>query len=77
MKLTSIASGSSGNCIAIGLDNDGTGATVGSIVGACIGFDNIPRHWYDKFNDSIVTYIVGYEHFSVEDTVKRFIALNN
>ena len=66
-----------GNCIAIGLDNDCTGATVGSIVGACIGFDNIPAHWYENFNDNIVTYIVGHEHFSIEDTVKRFIALNN
>ena len=53
------------------------GSTVGSIVGACIGFDNIPAHWYNKFNDSIVTYIVGYENFSIEDAVKRFIALNN
>ncbi|MCQ2436125.1 MAG: ADP-ribosylglycohydrolase family protein [Clostridia bacterium] len=66
-----------GNCVAMGLDNDCTGATVGSIVGACIGFDKIPPHWYENFNDTVATYITGHETFSLEDCVKRFVALNN
>lgn len=62
-------------CVAIGLDNDCTGATVGSIVGACIGFDNIPEYWYNKFNDKVLTYIKGYPELSIEDVVSRFAAL--
>ena len=63
-------------CIAIGLDNDCTGATVGSIAGACLGIDAIPAHWYDRFNDTIMTYIIGHKTFSIEDAVARFVALN-
>jgi len=62
-------------CIAIGLDNDCTGATVGSIVGACIGFDSIPEYWYNKFNDKVLTYIRGSEDLSIENVVSRFEAL--
>ena len=53
-----------------------TGATVGSIVGACIGFDKIPAHWYDRFNDTVCTYLKGNTTLSIEDVVKRFIGLN-
>ena len=63
-------------CIAIGLDNDCTGATVGSIVGAFVGIEGIPAHWYDRFNDTIMTYITDHKTFSIEDTVARFVALN-
>ena len=64
-------------CIAIGLDNDCTGATVGSIVGACLGIDGIPTHWYDRFNDTIMPYIIDHGKFSIEDAVDRFVALND
>ena len=63
-------------CIAIGLDNDCTGATVGSIVGAFVGIEGIPAHWYDRFNDTIMTYIKDHGKFSIEDAVARFAALN-
>ena len=46
-------------CIAIGLDNDCTGATVGSIAGACLGFEAIPAYWYEKFNNTVKTYLTG------------------
>lgn len=65
-----------GNCIAIGLDNDCTGATVGSIVGACVGIDAIPEHWYNRFHDTVLTYITGYEKFSLNDVIDRFVKLN-
>jgi len=65
-----------GNCVAIGLDNDCTSATVGSIVGACIGIEAIPEHWYNRFNDTVKTYIRGYGELSIEDVVARFINLN-
>ncbi len=65
-----------GECIAIGLDNDCTGATVGSIVGAYLGLDNIPEHWYKNFNDTVRTYIRGYDHLSIADVIERYTALN-
>ena len=63
-------------CVAIGLDNDCTGATVGSIAGACLGFDAIPEYWYSKFNDTVCTYINGYPKLSISDVIDRFVKLN-
>ena len=63
-------------CVAIGLDNDCTGATVGSIVGACLGADAIPAYWYDKFNDTVCTYITGHTTLSITDVIDRFVKLN-
>ncbi len=34
------------NTVAMGLDNDCTAATAGSIVGAVIGKNRLPEHWY-------------------------------
>ena len=65
------------NCIAIGLDNDCTGATVGSIAGACLGFEAIPAYWYEKFNNKVATYLTGYEELALDDVIARFIKLNN
>ncbi len=64
-------------CVAMGLDNDCTGATVGSIVGACIGIDNIPAYWYDRFNDTLCTYLRGYDALSIQNVADRFVALND
>lgn len=64
------------NVVAMGLDNDCTGATVGSIVGANIGFSKIPEHWYKYFNDTIETYIKDVPTVSIEDAVQRYIRLN-
>ena len=63
-------------CIAIGLDNDCTGATVGSIAGACLGIDAIPEHWYDRFNDKVMSYIIDNRENSIEDVIDRFVKLN-
>lgn len=63
-------------CVAIGLDNDCTGATVGSIAGACLGFDAIPEYWYKNFNDTVCTYLTGYAELSLSDVIDRFVKLN-
>ena len=63
-------------CIAIGLDNDCTGATVGSIAGACLGIDAIPEHWYNRFNDKVMSYIIDHREQSIEGMVDRFVRLN-
>ncbi len=40
-----------GETVAMGMDNDCTGATAGSIVGAVIRKNNLPKHWYANFNN--------------------------
>lgn len=64
-----------GNVIAMGLDNDCTGATAGSILGAMIGIDNIPAHWHCKWNDTVHTYIRGAETLQLKDMTDRFVRL--
>ncbi len=61
-----------GNTVAMGLDNDCTAATAGSIVGACVGASNVPSHWYEPFNGRVRTYMNGREWFDIDDIVKRF-----
>lgn len=63
------------DCVAIGLDNDCTGATVGSIAGACLGFDAIPEYWYKNFNNKVCTYLIGHEELALDDVINRFLAL--
>ena len=64
------------NSIAIGYDNDCNGATVGSIVGACLGLSKIPEYWYRNFNGRVASYIKGYPMMDIEDVVDRFVSLN-
>ena len=40
-----------GETVAMGFDNDCTGATAGSIVGAVIGKKNLPAYWYEPFQN--------------------------
>ena len=64
-----------GQTVAMGLDNDCTGATVGSLFGASYGFDAIPEKWYDKFNNTVYTYMIDKEVFYIDDVLARFEAL--
>ena len=63
------------DCVAIGLDNDCTGATVGSIAGACLGIEAIPSYWYEKFNNTVKTYLIGHETLALDDVIARFMKL--
>lgn len=63
------------NIVAMGLDNDCTAATAGSIVGAIIGKKGIPSYWYDCFHDTVHTFMNDYPIFSIEDIVERYIQL--
>ena len=58
--------------VAMGMDNDCTAATAGSIVGSVAGFQNIPKHWYRNFNNKIYSYLNGHEEFEIDDVLKRF-----
>ncbi|MCY4020417.1 MAG: ADP-ribosylglycohydrolase family protein [Chloroflexi bacterium] len=64
-----------GETVAMGLDNDCTAATAGSIFGAAYGAGAIPEHWTRNFNNKVYSYIIGVEKFALDDMVDRFTAL--
>jgi ADP-ribosylglycohydrolase len=64
-----------GVTVALGLDNDCTAATAGSILGAIIGADRIPPHWWKPFRNKARTYLQGHEWFTNTGLVKRYIAM--
>lgn len=61
-----------GQTVAMGYDNDCTAATAGSIFGALYGIDTIPKHWYEDFNNTVLTYINGHPEFRIDDLINRF-----
>lgn len=63
------------NVVAMGLDNDCTGATAGSIVGAVTGKNKIPEFWIRDFNNKVRTYIKGQSELLIDDVISRFITL--
>lgn len=61
-----------GETVAMGLDNDCTAATAGSIVGAVVGKRGIPEHWHKNFNNKIHSYLIGKRCFSISGVLRRF-----
>ena len=62
------------NIVAMGLDNDCTAATAGSIVGAVVGKEGIPSHWTENFNNKVYSYLTGLPEFKLDDLYNRFTA---
>lgn len=58
--------------VAMGLDNDCTTATAGSICGAIVGKKGIPRHWHKNFNNTVLSYMIGKRKFTITGLGKRF-----
>lgn len=61
-----------GETVAMGLDNDCTAATAGSIVGAIIGKKRIPKHWHKPFHNTVHSYLIGKPKFRIDDLARRF-----
>lgn len=61
-----------GETVAMGMDNDCTATTAGSIVGAVVGKRRIPLKWCKSFGDTIHSYLVGQTRFSIRDVLRRF-----
>jgi ADP-ribosylglycohydrolase len=61
-----------GETVAMGLDNDCTGATAGSIAGALVGKSGIPEHWYRNFDNTVHSYLIRRRKFSIDALLKRF-----
>ena len=64
-----------GNTVAMGLDNDCTAATAGSLLGATVGRAGIDPRWTAGFHDQVRTYMRGARVFSIQDVVARFVRL--
>jgi ADP-ribosylglycohydrolase len=62
-----------GITVAMGLDNDCTAATAGSLLGAVIGVQAIPPHWWKPFRNRARTYLRRHPRFSNTDLVRRFV----
>jgi len=61
-----------GEAVAMGLDNDCTAATAGSIVGATVGRRGVPSRWHRRFHDTLHSYLTGRKRFSISGVVRRF-----
>lgn len=61
-----------GVTVAMGLDNDCTAATAGSLLGAILGKNRIPDHWWKPFRNRVSTYLRNAESFSISDVIARF-----
>lgn len=64
-----------GEVVAMGMDNDCTAATAGSILGAYLGKSGIPQHWIQNFNNTVLTYMKGIPELKLDDVIDRFTAL--
>lgn len=62
--------------VAMGMDNDCTAASAGSIVGAIAGFSKVPAYLYERFGGVCDTYLTGVEKFNIDDMAERFVKLN-
>ena len=61
-----------GETVAMGLDNDCTAATAGSIVGAVVGKKGIPARWYRPFHNKVQSYLIKRPLFRIDNLVSRF-----
>ncbi len=64
-----------GETVAMGMDNDCTAATAGSIFGAAYGKDAIPERWTRNFNNRAHSFIIGQPEFALDDMFNRFTAI--
>ncbi len=58
-----------------GIDVDCNGATVGSIVGAAIGYEGLDQRWIAPLNDTVKTVVAGFGQGTISELVQRTIAL--
>ena len=61
-----------GETVAMGMDNDCTAATAGSICGAVVGKRGIPARWTRGFNNKVRSYLIGHPTFRIDDLLRRF-----
>ncbi|HJA93263.1 MAG TPA: ADP-ribosylglycohydrolase family protein [Candidatus Eisenbergiella merdipullorum] len=64
-------------CLAVqaAFDTDCNGATAGSIVGMILGQKGIPEEWYECYQETLATGIMGYPLVTVDDLVAKTMEL--
>lgn len=62
-----------GTAVMCGTDTDCNGGTVGSIVGAAIGYDRIDKKWIEPFNDNVRSTVACYTNGSISELVQRTV----
>jgi ADP-ribosylglycohydrolase len=58
--------------VAMGMDNDCTAASAGSILGAVCGKSKIPEYLYRRFRNTAETYLLHTESFRIDEMAERF-----
>ena len=58
-----------------GIDTDCNSGTVGSIVGAAIGIDNVPKRWYEPLNDTIKSTVAAFGECKISEIIDRIYHL--
>jgi ADP-ribosylglycohydrolase len=61
-----------GETVAMGLDNDCTAATAGSLCGAIVGKSGLPKHWSRNFHNTVHSYLIKRPRFAIDDLLRRF-----
>ncbi len=63
--------------VGMGMDNDCTAASAGSIIGAIVGVKNIPSYLITRLCNTCDTYLNDTQSFKIDDMAQRFIAITN
>lgn len=63
--------------VALGLDNDCTAASIGSLYGANLGINKIDAKWYRCFNNIVHTFINGLPEISIDDIINLVLKIKN
>ncbi|MEM2129590.1 MAG: ADP-ribosylglycohydrolase family protein [Candidatus Bathyarchaeia archaeon] len=58
-----------------GWDTDCNGATTGSILGVMLGAKKLPKKWIDPLNNTVESYVVGYNNSKISDLAQRTFIL--
>ncbi|UCD46202.1 MAG: ADP-ribosylglycohydrolase family protein [Candidatus Bathyarchaeota archaeon] len=58
-----------------GLDTDCNGATAGSIIGAVLGAEALPRKWIDPLDDRVRSAVTGFTDMRISDLARRTCAV--
>lgn len=61
-----------GETVAMGLDNDCTAATAGSLFGAAYGRSAVPTRWWRPFGNRLHSYLKEHPQFALDDLCRRF-----
>ncbi len=59
-----------------GWDTDCNGATVGSILGALMGFDALPKSWVEPMHNRLRSAVIGFDSCEFTDMAARSFKLS-